>query len=49
MSRRTAPAAERGLKPGDVIVEVQQGEVGSPDDVQKRVDARAQGRTASRC
>ena len=31
-------AAERGLKPGDVIVEVQQGEVTSPADVQKRVD-----------
>jgi serine protease Do len=33
------PAAERGLKPGDVIMEVQQGEVTSPDDVQKQVDA----------
>ncbi len=33
------PAAERGLKPGDVIMEVQQGEVGSPDDVQKQVEA----------
>jgi serine protease Do len=33
------PAAERGLKPGDVVVEVQQGEVGSVDDVQKRVDS----------
>jgi len=32
-------AAERGLKPGDVIVEVQQGEVSTPADVQKRVDA----------
>jgi len=31
-------AAERGLKPGDVIVEVQQGEVTSPADVQRRVD-----------
>ena len=31
-------AADRGLKPGDVIVEVQQGEVNSPADVQKRVD-----------
>ena len=31
-------AAERGLKPGDVIVEVQQGEVTSPDDVRKRID-----------
>jgi serine protease Do len=33
------PAAERGLKPGDVVVEVQQGEVGSVDDVKKRIDA----------
>jgi serine protease Do len=33
------PAAERGLKPGDVIMEVQQGEVASPGDVQKQVDA----------
>jgi serine protease Do len=32
-------AAERNLKAGDVIVEVQQGEVTSPTDVQKRVDA----------
>ena len=39
-----SPAAERGLKPGDVIVEVQQERVTSPADVQKRVDARAQGR-----
>jgi serine protease Do len=31
--------ADRGLKPGDVIVEVQQGEVSSPADVQSRVDA----------
>jgi serine protease Do len=33
------PAAERGLKPGDVIVEVQQAEVGAPVDIQKQVDA----------
>ncbi|HET6306538.1 MAG TPA: DegQ family serine endoprotease, partial [Rhodopila sp.] len=33
------PAADRGLKPGDVIMEVQQGEVASPADVQKQVDA----------
>ena len=33
------PAAERGLKPGDVIMEVQQGEVSSPADIQKQVDA----------
>ncbi len=31
-------AAERGLKAGDVIVEVQQGEVWSPAEVQKKVD-----------
>ena len=31
-------AAERGLKAGDVIVEVQQGEVSSPAEVQKKVD-----------
>jgi serine protease Do len=33
------PAAERGLKPGDVIMEVQQTEVTTPADVQKQVDA----------
>jgi len=33
------PAAERGLKPGDVIMEVQQGEVASPADIHKQVDA----------
>jgi serine protease Do len=32
-------AAERGLKAGDVIVEVQQGEVTSPSDVQQKVDS----------
>ena len=38
-------AADRGLKPGDVIVEVQQAEVASPDDVMKKVEAqRAQDR-----
>jgi len=38
-------AAERGLKPGDVIVEVQQAEVASPEDVMKKVEAqRAQDR-----
>ena len=38
-------AAERGLKPGDVIVEVQQAEVSSPDDVMKKIAAqRAQDR-----
>jgi serine protease Do len=33
------PAADRGLKAGDVIVEVQQGPIASPGDVQKQVDA----------
>jgi len=33
------PAAERGLKPGDVIMEVQQAEVTAPSDIQKQVDA----------
>ncbi len=38
-------AAERGIKAGDVIVEVQQAEVSSPDEVMKKVDAqRAQDR-----
>jgi serine protease Do len=32
------PAADRGLKPGDVIVEVQQEEVATPADVQDRVE-----------
>jgi serine protease Do len=31
-------ASDRGLKAGDVIVEVQQAEVGSPADVQEKVD-----------
>ncbi len=39
------PATERGLKPGDVIVEVQQTAVSTPDDVKKRIDAvRKEGR-----
>jgi serine protease Do len=33
-----SPAAERGLKAGDVIVEVQQEPVNTPADVQQRVD-----------
>ena len=32
------PAADKGLKPGDVIVEVQQEEVTTPNDVQERVE-----------
>lgn len=31
-------AAQRGVKPGDVIVEVQQGEVNTPAEVQQRID-----------
>lgn len=34
-----SPAGEKGLKPGDVIMEVQQGVVSTPDDVRKQVDA----------
>jgi serine protease Do len=38
-------AADHGLKPGDVVVEVQQVAVNSPADMQKRIeDARASGR-----
>ena len=33
-----SPAADRGLKPGDVIVEVQQQEVNTPAEVVDRVD-----------
>ena len=33
------PAADRGLKPGDVIVEVQQTGVAVPADIQKQVEA----------
>ena len=33
-----SPAAERGLKPGDIIVEVQQEEVKTPADVRDRVE-----------
>ena len=37
-------AASKGLKPGDVIVEVDQGSVTTPSDVQKRIDsAKANG------
>jgi serine protease Do len=38
-------AADRGLRQGDVIVEVQQQSVSQPADIQKRLaDARSQGR-----
>ncbi len=33
------PAADRGLKAGDVIVEVQQEAVSTPDDVLRRIDS----------
>jgi serine protease Do len=40
-------AADRGLKAGDVIVEVQQEEVANPSDVQERVEkARKAGRSS---
>ena len=32
------PAGDKGLKPGDVIIEVQQEEVTTPADVQERVE-----------
>jgi serine protease Do len=35
---KNSAAAQRGLKPGDLIVEVQQEEVSSPADVQSRID-----------
>jgi serine protease Do len=35
------PAAEKAIRPGDVIVEVQNQPVHSPDDVSKRVEADA--------
>ncbi|ACI50918.1 protease Do [Gluconacetobacter diazotrophicus PA1 5] len=39
------PAADRGLRPGDVITEVQQSEVASPADLRRLVEAaRAQHR-----
>ena len=36
-----SPAAEKNLRPGDVIVEVAGQAVKTPDDVAKRVDADA--------
>ena len=42
------PAAERGLRPGDVIVEIDQEEVTSPAQVAQKVkDARAAGKKKS--
>jgi serine protease Do len=35
---RNSPAADKGLKPGQIVVEVGQETVSSPDDVQKRVE-----------
>jgi len=41
------PAADHGLKAGDVIVEVQQEDVSSPADVQDRVEkVRKAGRAS---
>ncbi len=43
-----SPAAERELRPGDVIVEVQQERVSSPQEVQERLDRlRRQGRATA--
>lgn len=43
-----SPAAERELRPGDVIVEVQQERVGSPQEVQERLERlRRQGRATA--
>ncbi|WNJ99388.1 Do family serine endopeptidase [Thalassospiraceae bacterium LMO-JJ14] len=39
------PAAEKGLQPGDVIIQVSQSDVSEPADVTRKVDeAKAQGR-----
>ncbi|MGJ3258402.1 MAG: Do family serine endopeptidase [Rhodospirillales bacterium] len=39
------PAAEKGLQPGDRIIQVSQADVSTPDDVTRKVDeAKAQGR-----
>jgi serine protease Do len=35
------PAAEKSIRPGDVIVELQNQAVHTPDDVTKRVEADA--------
>jgi serine protease Do len=41
-------ASDRGLKPGDVIVEVQQQSVASPADIRKHLnDARAEGKKSA--
>ncbi len=40
-----SPAAERGIRPGDVVVEVQQEAVATPAELQERIDrARQAGR-----
>ena len=40
---RASTAAEKGLKPGQVLVEVGQEAVANPDDVQKRLDGLRKG------
>ncbi len=41
----SGPAAEKGLQPGDRIIQVSQADVATPDDVTRKVDeAKAQGR-----
>jgi serine protease Do len=43
-----SPAAERELRPGDVIVEVQQERVASPQEVQTRLETlRRQNRPSA--
>ena len=39
----TSDAADKGLKPGDVILEVSQEEVANPKDVQAKVDSAKKG------
>jgi serine protease Do len=36
-----SPAAEKNFRPGDVIVQVQNQNVHTPDDVMRRIDADA--------
>src|SRR5262249_46251791 len=36
---RDSPAAERGIQPGDVIIDINQELVATPADVQKKLDA----------
>lgn len=43
----TSPAASKSIKPGDVIVEVAQDQVSTPDDVARSIDkVKKSGRKA---